>query len=146
MALRRIVTLAIVSVFVAVGFALAQDKPADATLKLSEGSVAAGIGYSWGKGTLTYKGRDYPVKVSGLSVGQVGVSKVEATGRVFNLAKLEDFNGTYAAAGAEGTLAGGVGAATMKNQNGVVINLTSTAKGVNLKLAAEGVKLTLAQP
>ncbi len=34
----------------------------------------------------------------------------------------------------------------MKNQNGVVINLTITAKGVNLKLAAEGVKLTLAQP
>ena len=87
----------------AVGFALAQDKPADATLKLSEGAVAAGVGHSWGKGTLTYKGRNYPVKVSGVSAGQVGVSKVEATGKVFNLAKLEDFNGTYAAAGAEGT-------------------------------------------
>ena len=34
----------------------------------------------------------------------------------------------------------------MKNQNGVVIAPTITAKGVNLKLAAEGVKLTLAQP
>jgi hypothetical protein len=31
----------------------------------------------------------------------------------------------------------------MKNQNGVVIELTSTTQGVNLKLAAEGVKLTL---
>jgi len=31
----------------------------------------------------------------------------------------------------------------MKNQNGVVINLTSTTQGVNLQLAAKGVKFTL---
>jgi hypothetical protein len=36
-----------------------------------------------------------------------------------------------------------MGTAAMKNQNGVVIHLTSTTKGANLKLAAEGVKLTV---
>jgi hypothetical protein len=47
------------------GFTRAATQPQfghpDATLRLSGGSFAAGIGFSWGKGTLTYKGKDYPV-------------------------------------------------------------------------------------
>lgn len=31
-----------------------EEKAPDATLQLSGGSVAAGIGFSWGSGTLTY--------------------------------------------------------------------------------------------
>jgi len=59
------------------GLALAQDTP-NATLTLSEGSVAAGIGFSWGKGMLSYEGKMYPVRVQGLSVGELGVTR--ATG------------------------------------------------------------------
>jgi hypothetical protein len=120
----------------------AEDKP-DATLKLSQGQVAVGIGWSWGKGVLTYKGVDYPFKVKGLSVGDVGITKAEAVGNVYDLKKLSDFNGTYTAAAAQGTLGGGVGASTMKNQNGVVIQLISTTQGLNVKLAAEGVSFNL---
>src|SRR6266498_3986467 len=47
-----------------------QSEP-DAILRLKGGSFAAGIGFSWGSGTLTYKGKDYPVSVNGLSVGKV---------------------------------------------------------------------------
>ena len=39
------------------GFAAAQDKKPDATLSMSEGQVAVGIGFSWGKGVLTYQGK-----------------------------------------------------------------------------------------
>ena len=42
-------------------------------------------------------------------------------------------------------MAGGAGALTMKNQNGVVIDLVSMTRGANLKLAVEGVKITLAK-
>src|SRR4029434_2014760 len=87
-----------------VGSVQAQEaKKPDATLTLSEGSVAVGIGWSWGKGVLNYKGKSYPVKVEGLSVGEVGVTKAQARGDVFNLKRVEDFPGLYAAAGAEGT-------------------------------------------
>jgi hypothetical protein len=127
------------------GLAAAQAKKPDATLTLSEGSVAVGIGYSWGKGTLSYQGKTYPVKVSGLSVGELGVTRASATGNVFNLKKLADFDGNYAAGGAEGTVGGGAGISAMKNQNGVVIELKSTTQGASLKLAAEGIKLTLDQ-
>jgi len=125
------------------GMAVAQEKKVDATLTLSEGQVDLGIGYSWGKGVLTYDGKEYPFKVSGLSVVDVGITKATSSGKVYNLKKLEDFNGNYTAASAEGTLAGGAGALTMKNQNGVVIDLVSTTRGVNLKLSLEGVKITL---
>jgi len=136
--------LVLAMVMVLSGLALAaEDKKPDATLKLSEGQVALGIGWSWGKGILTYKGKDYPFKVEGLSVGDVGVTKADAVGKVYNLKKMSDFNGTYTSAAAQGTLGGGAGASTMKNQNGVVINLESTTQGVNVKLAGEGVKFTL---
>jgi hypothetical protein len=136
--------LVLAIVLVLSGLALAaEEKKPDATLKLSEGQVALGIGWSWGKGVLTYKGKDYPFKVEGLSVGDVGVTKAEAVGKVYNLKKMSDFNGNYTSAAAQGTLGGGAGASAMKNQNGVVIELTSTTQGVNVKLAAEGVKFTL---
>ena len=115
----------------------------DATLVMSEGQVALGIGWSWGKGTLSYKGKKYEFKVDGLSVVDVGITKATSKGTVYNLKKIEDFDGIYTAAAAEGTLAGGAGVTKMKNQNGVVIDLVSTTKGANLKLAAEGVKFAI---
>ncbi len=127
------------------GLALAQAKKPDATLTLSEGSVAVGIGFSWGKGTLTYQGKSYPVKVEGLSIGELGVQRATATGDVFNLKKLADFNGNFVAGAAGATVGGGAGIAAMKNQNGVVIELKSTTQGANLKLAAEGLKLSIQQ-
>ena len=143
---RRLVTLAIVMTFaLTAGVALSQDKPPDATVRLTQGSVAAGIGYSWGGGTLNYKGKSYKVKIKGLSIGEAGIKKAEAAGKVYNLPKLEDFNGNYTAAGAEATIAGGVGGTALKNQNGVVIYLTSTTRGLNFKFAGEGVEMTVAQ-
>jgi hypothetical protein len=135
--------LALAMALVCFGSVLAEEKKPDATLKFSEGSVAVGIGWSWGKGLLTFQGKDHAFKVKGLSVGEVGITKAEATGRVFNLKKLEDFEGLYAAAGAEGTIALGAGETALKNKKGVVIYISPLTKGVNFKLAVEGVNFTL---
>ena len=117
----------------------------DGTLQLTEGSVAAGIGFSWGHGTLTYQGKQHRVKVEGLAVGEVGIARATASGKVSNLKNLADFNGNYTAAGAGATVGGGAGATIMKNQNGVVIELASTSQGASLKLAASGIRLTIEQ-
>jgi hypothetical protein len=124
------------------GLAGAQGK--NATLTLSDGSVAAGIGFSWGRGTLTYAGKTYPVKVEGLSVGELGVIRGTARGKVSNLERLEDFSGNYLAVGAEATAAGGAGVTVMRNQNGVVVELTSTTQGASILLGAKGIRLTRA--
>lgn len=128
------------------GFAQAAEKVAakpDATVRFSGGSVAAGIGWSWGKGTLTYKGKDYPISVKGLSLGKVGITKATASGEVFHLKTLKDFDGNYTAAGAGITLAGGRSAVTMSNQNGVRVRVISTNRGADITLGGSGVDLRI---
>jgi hypothetical protein len=120
-----------------------KDKAPDGTIQLSEGSVAAGIGWTWGKGELMFHGQTYHVKVDGLSVAEVGITKATATGGVYNLSQIEDFDGVYAAAGAEGTAGKGAGVSSLRNDKGVVINLKSETKGANIKVAASGLKLTV---
>jgi len=124
------------------GFAQAATKP-DATISISSGSVAAGIGWSWGKGTLTYKGKNYPLSVKGLSIGKVGITKSTASGEVYHLKTLNDFNGNYTAAGAGITLAGGRSAVDMTNQNGVRVRVISTNRGVDITLGGGGVELRI---
>jgi hypothetical protein len=117
-----------------------QSKP-NATLRLKGGSFAAGIGFSWGSGTLTYKGKDYPVSVNGVSLGKVGITGSSATGEVYNLKRLQDFDGHYNAGGAGITIAGGRNAVAMTNQNGVKVLLASTSRGLDITLAGGGVDM-----
>jgi hypothetical protein len=141
---RKMIGLMVIgSLIVLAHLTLAQEKMPDATLHLSTGSVALGIGYTWGNGVLTYQGKEYPFSIDGLSVVDVGISKAEANGTVYNLKRLEDFNGTYTGVTAGATVAGGGGAATVRNQNGVVIDLLGTTLGLKFKLSVDGVKMTL---
>ena len=140
---RTIGVMAVIGLGLCLTIARAEDKTPDATLRLSGGSVAAGVGVSWGSGTLTYNGKDYPIDVKGLSVGDVGLTKIEASGKVFNLKNLDDFSGNYTAAAAGLTAAGGAGGAVMKNQNGVTVELVSTTQGVKVALGAAGVDMKL---
>jgi hypothetical protein len=143
--MRRFVMAAVaVGALVAALAGVSSAQAKKATLTLSDGSVAAGIGFSWGKGTLAYAGKTYPVKVEGLSVGEIGITRATASGTVSNLTKLDDFSGNYVAVSGGATAAGGAGVAVMQNQNGVVIELQSTTQGASLKLAAEGLRLTVA--
>jgi hypothetical protein len=141
---RTILSLfAIASVAILPSFALAKSAPPDATVRLEGKSVAAGVGFSWGKGTLTYKGKHYPFSIDGLSVGDVGVSSITATGKVYHLKSVDDFSGQYTAVAAGATVGGGGSVGSMKNANGVVMNLTSTTRGVKLKIAVEGIKVSI---
>src|SRR5438552_1371779 len=145
--IKKIVILLLV-VGVMTGFTQAathQSKP-DATLRLSGGSFALGIGVNWGSGTLTYKGKDYPVKVKGLSIGKVGMTSSSANGEVFNLKHLQDFNGHYnvGAAGTRGvTLGGGKSGTVMSNQAGVIVRVSATQSGVAVNATGGGVDMQL---
>jgi hypothetical protein len=115
----------------------------DGTLVLSGGSVAVGVGYVWGHGTLTYQGQAHQFRISGLSLADVGVANISATGIVYNLKTLEDLNGNYVAVTAGITIAGGGSAAYLKNEHGVVLKMLATTVGLRFNLAGEGVKVKL---
>lgn len=141
---RTVLSLvAIVSVAILPTFVLAKSAPPDATVSLSGKSAAAGVGYSWGKGTLHYKGKSHHFTIDGLEVGAVGVSSITATGNVYHLKHLEDFNGQYAAVAAGATVGGGGGVGTMKNANGVTMTLKATTRGAKLTAGVEGIKVQL---
>ena len=130
------------------GLAVAQSQqnsglPWDGLIELTTGSVAAGIGFSWGEGKLTQAGKEYPLKVSGLAVGSVGITKASAYGKVYKLTNLKDINGTYTALGAGVTVGGGGSAVTMQNAKGVIIDLISTSEGVKFSLGSAGVTIEL---
>jgi hypothetical protein len=122
--------------------AAAQSVPTG-TIELSGGSVAAGIGYTWGHGTLIFEGKKYRLKMQGLSIVQVGVSSYTASGTVYDLTKLSDINGIYTAVAAGAAIAGGASATAMKNSHGVLIQLVSNHMGLNFSLSAKGVDIKL---
>jgi hypothetical protein len=140
---KMISLMVIGSLIVLAHLTLAQEKKPDATLHLSTGSVAIGIGFTWGSGVLTYQGKEHPFSVEGLSVVDVGISKAEANGTVYNLKRLEDFDGNYTGVTAGAAIAGGAGATTIRNQHGVAIDLVGTSQGLKFKLSVDGVKLAL---
>jgi hypothetical protein len=72
-----------------------------------------------------------------------GISKASAVGDVYNLTDVAKFAGTYVAAEAGFTLAGGMGGITMRNSEGVVINLRSTSRGASLTLGTSGLSITM---
>jgi predicted methyltransferase len=115
----------------------------DATVKITGKSVAAGVGISWGNGVLSYNGKEYAFSVTAISAGEIGVTSVELAGNVLNLKSLDDFSGNYTSLTAGATLAGGAGAVTMRNQNGVVMNLIAMTRGLSFDLGVDGVKVQL---
>jgi hypothetical protein len=135
--------MVMVSVLMAATLAIAQDGPPSGKVTVESKTVALGVGVSWGDGVLTYQGKPHKFAINGLSVVDLGVSKVSATGEVFNLKKLSDFAGNYVAGQAGAAVGGGAGTAIMKNQHGVVMKLTGTGQGVQFTLAGKGVDVKL---
>jgi len=146
--MRKTMTLfsAIAFGVAALTFALSPMAPAastDGTVTITSKSVAVGVGVTWGDGVLTYQGKKHSFSVSGLSVVDVGASKISAKGKVTHLQKLADFTGNYVAAGAGAAVGGGAGTAVLKNQNGVEMTLTATTTGVKFALGGGGVEVKL---
>ncbi len=120
-----------------------EEKPS-ATLTLSGGSAALGVGFQWGTGTLNFNGKSYDIKYNGLSVGEVGGSGKNISGEVFGLTDIKDFEGRYAALKTSAAVAAGGEVSTMANEKGVKINLHGVERGIKLSFGAEGLKFSLA--
>src|SRR5215471_18391366 len=124
--------------------ALSADAPQPSgKVSVTSTSIAAGIGVSWGDGTLNFKGKDYRFSVQGLSLVDFGISKASAVGEVYNLTDVSKFAGNYVAGEAGFALAGGMGGISMRNSNGVVMILRSVSAGAKLQLGPSGLDITL---
>jgi hypothetical protein len=71
------------------------------------------------------------------------VTAAELSGQVFNLKRVALFNGTYHKVEAKSSDAGAGSRATMKNLNGVMVNLVSTIEGRKFILGRDGMTIKL---
>jgi hypothetical protein len=97
-----------------------------------------------GRGVLSFRGNQYPFRVSGMSIGAtIGASTTELAGRAVNLHSAGDIAGIYSAIGAGGALAAGAGGVALQNARGVILELHGAKVGVELSAAVGGVRITL---
>lgn len=121
----------------------AQEAPSG-TVEITSTSIAAGLGFNWGDGTLTLPdGSKHKFSVENLKVAAVGVSAMKATGSVYNLKRVQDLEGCYRVAEAGIAIGAGVSGMTMKNEHGVVIHLQATQLGINFTLGIGGMSIKL---
>jgi hypothetical protein len=125
--------------------------PATSSLAQAPGYVRAKfvkagvmVGAGGGSGVLTYRGRDYPFRVSGLSLGvTAGASVSRLVGWASGIRQVSDFAGTYSAVGAGGALVGGVGGVHLRNEKGVWIALQGPKAGMEFAANLSGIKISL---
>lgn len=118
----------------------------DGTVKITSRMVSPGIGLSWGDGVLTYKGQEYPFTFQAKGLFRdvdARITAAELSGQVFNLKRPALFNGTYHKVEADTSDVGGGTRATMKNLNGVIVNLVSTIEGRKFILGRDGISIEL---
>lgn len=114
-----------------------------ARVEISQYQVALGGSGTLGKGTLHFGGADHPFRIGGLGVGGIGVAKIDASGTVYNLDRLEDFTGVYGNARLGATAADkGKGRLWLRNPSGVVIELRSTMEGLALTGGVDGISIS----
>jgi hypothetical protein len=108
----------------------------------AKAALIAGAGA--GRGILTYHGRDYPFRVSGLSLGATGgASVMRLAGRVTGLREVKDFAGTYDGVGGGGAFMGGVGGVQLTNKQGVLITLQAIEAGMEFAANRSRVRISL---
>jgi hypothetical protein len=111
-------------------------------VKIVKAGVIVGAG--GGSGVLTYRGRDYPFRVSGLSMGlTAGASVSRLEGRASGIRQVSDFAGTYSAIGAGGAFVGGLGGVHLGNEKGVTIALQGLTAGMEFAANLSGIKISL---
>lgn len=137
----RTVFVALAALLVA-GFSTARADTG--TVRISFIKAGWVIGGTVGQGTLTFRGRNYPLTIGGLSYGLTfGGSQTNLRGRVSNIFRPQDIEGVYGAGSAGAAIIRGAQAVILTNQRGAVMELSGTQTGLILNLDLNGMALSL---
>ncbi|WP_298241814.1 hypothetical protein [uncultured Bradyrhizobium sp.] len=108
--------------------------------KIVKGGLLVGGGA--GSGVLTYRGRSYPFRITGMSFGiTAGATVGRLDGWASGIREVSDFAGTYSSVGGGFALIGGVNGVHLRNEKGVTIVMQGPKAG--LELAANVSQITI---
>jgi hypothetical protein len=106
-------------------------------------AIGAGVGFTWGSGTLSFDGEKHGFGVKGVSLGDIGMAKLAGEGDVHGLDSVDQFAGTYVAVGAGAAAGAGGSAITMRNEHGVTLTVRSSAEGARLNVGPQSLTIAL---
>jgi hypothetical protein len=93
---------------------------------------------------VTYRGRDYPFRVSGLSLGvAAGASVSRFEGWATEIKRISDFARSYSSVGGGGAFVGGFGGVQLSNEKGVRIALQGPRAEMELAGNLSGIRISL---
>ena len=114
------------------------------TIRISFVKAGWIIGGSAGSGTLTFRGRNYPLAIGGLSYGfTFGGSQTNLVGTVTNIFRPSDVAGVYGAAGAGAAVGAGAQAIVLRNEKGAVLTLSGRQVGLIASADLSGLAISL---
>jgi hypothetical protein len=119
----------------------AEEKKPSGTISYDGEQFMLLIGGSSGHGTLDFKGKKYSFITSGVTAGGAGYQNMHASGNVYDLNDVNDFQGTYIVLRAGLAVVGGQGGLWLQNSNGVYIHVNTKQEGLALGTGLEGVKI-----
>jgi hypothetical protein len=138
----RIIHLALAGLLLSGMATSAQAETGAVRVVFTKGGFIIGVG--GGHGVLSFRGRHYPFRVSGMSIGAtIGASTTNLVGHALNIRSPGDIAGNYSAIGAGGALAAGAGGVQLQNERGVILQLHGAKVGVELSAAVGGVQIAL---
>ncbi|MBR1268699.1 hypothetical protein JQ629_14365 [Bradyrhizobium sp. AUGA SZCCT0222] len=137
----RVAAIAVFAIIVSTTSSFAQ---ASGYVRLKFTKAGLMLGAGGGSGVLTYRGRDYPFRVSGLSLGvTAGGSVNRLEGWASGIKQVSDFAGTYSSVGAGGAFVGGAGGVQLGNEKGVVIALRGPKAGMEFAANVSKIAISL---
>ena len=114
------------------------------TIRISFVKAGWIIGGSAGSGTLTFRGRNYPLAIGGVSYGfTFGGSQTNLVGTVTNIFRPSDVAGVYGAAGAGAAVGAGAQAIVLRNEKGAVLTLSGRQVGLIASADLSGLAISL---
>jgi len=131
------------SVAALLGLSISQSYADNGSVRLRVTKVGFIVGVGGGSGVLTFKGKHYRLSVGGVSAGTIGAAGADLVGTASNLRTAADIVGTYSAVSGGVAIAGGAKAATLKNSNGVVLQLHGRQVGFEASLSLGGLTISM---
>ena len=143
--LRRIVIRLVAAALLALAI------PATPSLAQASGQVRvkivkAGllIGGGAGNGVLTYRGHNYPFRVTGISFGiTAGATIGRLEGWASGIREVSDFAGSYSSVGGGAALVGGISGVHLRNEKGVTMVLQGPKAGLEFAANLSGIEIAL---
>ncbi len=123
--------------------------PAEAASGRIEFRVVRGgfiLGFGSGSGSLFFQGGRYRLKIGGVSIGAtIGLASADFVGRVRNLRRASDIEGSYRAVGAGLAAAGGGAVARLRNSRGVELEVSGKQIGFKASVDLSGLRIRIAR-